>query len=430
MIPFRKRLARNVVIELSADGEVAGVSHSAALVTGWKKGDLVSERIMKALEEGLQEIVVEGSHGGEVKLRGYAATDGSGWMLSSAVGSSLDPRLASPVDVQTEADLAYRAFFEQAPIGIVHLSSDGTVTFENHALRRIFGEDPASAWIGRSVFSIEETGRFVRPLIERMLTEGIPFDARESSSTGRGADDPMWLRVAGTPIRDMDGLVSGGVLTVQDVTDLKRAEAVLERDRLRAEADSRMKTELIATLSHELRTPVATIRGYGQLMEEEVAGEEPSEDRLKEFATAVRERASDLECLVGDLIEFTHLEAGLLQLQLASTEVDHLIEEVVSETTKRFDNPVDVLVDVEGGASCRADRTRLKTVLMRILHNALKFTPEGTVNVRVRQDLESVRIEIADSGIGMSADYLARIFDPFSQAEPVLNRRFESFPNT
>ncbi|MBT8400232.1 MAG: HAMP domain-containing histidine kinase, partial [Rhodothermia bacterium] len=292
-------------------------------------------------------------------------------------------------------------------------------------LRMIFGEDAVSAWIGRSIYTLDAIGPYLKPLIERMLSEGQPFEARESCYAPRPESPNMWVRVSGTSIRNMDGQVAGGVITVQNVTDVKRAEAVLERERDRADADSRMKTELIATLSHELRTPVGTIRGYAEMLDDHITTHGFSDNQLIEFVAAVRERASDLERLVSDLIEFAHLETGLISIQRQELRLDEVVRDVVDNCVSQFENPVDVDTDLSSGVYCIADGERLKAVLVRVIHNALKFTAEGRVTIRTDRVDDCGRIQIQDTGIGIDPEYVASIFDPFAQADPVLNRRFE-----
>ncbi len=424
MIPSRQRRSLSTLVGVDPDGEVTQVTPDAIRTIGWNVGDLVSQRIIDELSSGSHAVFIEGTGAQEIGMQVYVATDGSGWLLTHDGTTQAEPR-PGHADLGSETDLAYRAFFEQAPIGIAHLDTAGRVTFENHALRMIFGEDAESAWIGRSVYSIDAIGPYLKPLIERMLAEGQPFEARESCYAPRPESPNMWMRVSGTSIRDMDGRVAGGVITIYDVTDVKRAEAVLERERSRADADSRMKTELIATLSHELRTPVGTIRGYSEMLEDLISARGMADDQIAEFVGAIRERACDLERLVSDLIEFAHLETGLLSMQLHELRIDELVEDVVRSTVSAFENPVEVVTDLKASVSCVADPDRLKTVLSRVIQNALKFTAEGCVTIRTGLANGRVYIRIEDTGIGMDPEYVSRIFDPFGQADPVLNRRFE-----
>ena len=422
MIPSRQNLLVRALIEIDEDGQIVQATPEASALLGWKRGDLVSQRIFDNLTAGKSFVEVNGGSGDRIALKAYAFTGRAGWLmvpLPGHVSPGPDPSQLFP-----KGELTYRAFFEQAPIGIVHLDPGGRVTFENHVLRQMFGERPDDAWIGRSIFSVDEIDGFLLPLIGRMLVEGKSFDACESEYSGT-TGIRSWMRVSGTAIRNHDGEVAGGVMTLQDITDLKKAKAVMEKARSDAEAASRMKTDLIATLSHELRTPVGTIRGYADMLSEELSEDDESVTRATEFAGVIRERAHDLEGLVSDLVQFAHLETGLIVPHLKQISLGDVIGEVIVRVSAANTTSVEVRVSMDESARCIADPALLGSVLKRIIDNALKFTLEGHVDVTTSACGSTARIEVADSGIGMDEHYLGRIFDPVTPEESALNRRFE-----
>ncbi|MDX1740551.1 MAG: HAMP domain-containing sensor histidine kinase, partial [Rhodothermales bacterium] len=218
----------------------------------------------------------------------------------------------------------------------------------------------------------------------------------------------------------------GGVLTIQDVTEARKAEEISKRGRAEAEAASRMKSALIATISHELRTPAGTIHGYATMLEQELreVGEEALGSKVPlEFADAIRTRAADLVRLVGDLTELSQLETGKVALQSTEVDVTELLKECIDDIADSSSVPVNV-------SSCEnvvavADRVRLRHVFDHIVGNALKFTEEGQVEVRCSVTGGRVRIVVADTGVGIDSATLDQVFEAFHQEDDPMTRRFE-----
>jgi signal transduction histidine kinase len=188
-----------------------------------------------------------------------------------------------------------------------------------------------------------------------------------------------------------------------------------------------MKSALIATISHELRTPAGTIHGYASMLEQELrerGADGQGSDVLLEFAEAVRTRAADLVRLVGDLTELSQLETGKVALQQEKIDVSEMLAACVRDFGD-VPNAVPVVVDASTGLFARADRIRARHAFDRVLDNALKFTPEGRVDVRCARSGDRVLVEIVDTGVGIDPDHLDQVIDPFSQEDDPLTRRFE-----
>ena len=362
------------------------------------------------------------SSSGSVQFSVYDLAPAGGWLLVSRHPSD-DPPGESPPGAE---EMAYRAFFEQAPVGIVHLDSDGHVTFENHALRQIVGENPDDAWLGRHVMQIGLLQPLVDPLINGVLSSGTAFDGAEVD-LDRADGTVRHLKVVGSPIRDYDGAVAGGVLTVQDTTEARRAEELSRRARTAAEAASRMKSALIATISHELRTPAGTIHGYASMLEQELQelGAETLGSTVPlEFAEAVRTRAADLVRLVGDLTELSQLETGTVALQPEKIDVGPMLTQCVADLGEDSEH-VPVHLSVCEGMHVWADRMRVRHAFDRVIGNAVKFTPHGRVDIRCSPMGGTVHIQIADTGVGIDPDRLDQVFEAFSQEDDPMTRRFE-----
>ncbi len=208
-----------------------------------------------------------------------------------------------------------------------------------------------------------------------------------------------------------------------------RAEAERQREiaqRAREEADgaSEAKSQFLANTSHELRTPLNAILGYTELLEEEAL----AENRESEAGDLQKIRASarHLLGLINDILDLSKIEAGKLELLLEDVAVAPAVDEVagtVRPLVERSGNRLVLLVPADAG-TLRADGARLRQVLLNLLANAAKFTKGGVVSLEVVREPGVIRFRVHDTGIGMTADQLGRLFQPFTQADVSTTRQF------
>jgi signal transduction histidine kinase len=206
--------------------------------------------------------------------------------------------------------------------------------------------------------------------------------------------------------------------------EAKRAAEALLRAKEEAEAADRAKTEFLATMSHELRTPLNTIWGYTQLFLSEALGALTS-DQL-EVLRRVDKNAKELLDLISAVLDVSRLEAGRLPVDLREVRVAELLQEVEAETQEiREQTSVASVWKVQKGLPplC-TDPGKLKVVIKNLIGNAVKFTEKGSITVDVHSYSSGIEIDVIDTGVGISADELAVIFEPFRQLESAKTRRF------
>jgi PAS domain S-box-containing protein len=226
-----------------------------------------------------------------------------------------------------------------------------------------------------------------------------------------GAD--RWLLGAASPQRDSDGRTAWFGY-IADVTDLRELEAA-SRDKAAAEAASRAKTEFLSRMSHELRTPLNAVLGFSQLLE--LSPTPPLADAHRRPVQLIREAGEHLLTMIGDLLDLTRIESGHLRLQIDSVALAPLADECVAlMQAQAASAQVSVGCSPCAGLLVQADRTRLKQVLLNLLSNGVKYNRVGgAVTLRARSDGGRAVIEVSDTGVGIAAEHLARVFEPFQR---------------
>ena len=218
------------------------------------------------------------------------------------------------------------------------------------------------------------------------------------------------------------------VLAMEDVTDRRRAEAEVAKARDAAEAANRTKSLFLANMSHELRTPLNAIVGYSEMLQEEAV-----ERQLQDFSADLEKISTSgrhLLGLINDILDLSKIEAGKMELSLESFDIATLVGEVASTIgiqAAKNGNSLEVLHAPDVGVM-RGDLSKVRQGLFNLVSNAAKFTHEGQIKVvaerRSMDGSEWIQFRVSDTGIGLSADQIVRLFQPFTQADASTTRRF------
>jgi two-component system sensor histidine kinase/response regulator len=235
------------------------------------------------------------------------------------------------------------------------------------------------------------------------------------------------VSVTRTPIVDVTGRVVGVASVGRDITEQKQAQALLAAAHAEAVAASETKSRFLANMSHEIRTPMNGVLGMNELL----LGTDLSAEQ-REYAEQVARSGEDMMRIIDDILDVSKIEAGQLELDVNEFDVHDTIERAcVAPRLEARAKGLALEIEIADGVPQRAlgDDRRLRQVLRNLAANAVKFTALGIVTVRATSvgqpsGAARLRVEVADTGIGIEPAALDRMFEPFTQADASTTRRF------
>ena len=299
--------------------------------------------------------------------------------------------------------------------------SAGRLTFTSIAIENVLGH--AAKTFSAERFIDAFFGLHAPDIAAKLQAKAVVADAMLSMSVD-GAEK-HW-QISAKPVFDADGRFSGYRGVSRDMTVQRQHENQTARARDEAQRANEAKSQFLGVISHELRTPINAIVGFSEVLSAS-QGENLSLVARREYLGTIMESAKHLQGLINDILEATRMERGTLSLDEQPNDAAELVEIAVKivrdqATTARISLVARVIEDVV----LTGDLTRLKQVILNVLTNAIKFSPEGgIVQVDMNRDRESqLIISVRDAGIGISAQDAERVFEPFVQVENGSNRRF------
>lgn len=306
--------------------------------------------------------------------------------------------------------------------GIVLFDAEGRLVASNAKLREMLGLEENALVPGthmhEMVDALQARGEYGEGEEALRVAEAIKTRPRFAPIRSlRPRPDGSILEVVSDPTPE-----GGWVVTYTDVTEDRKIRTELEAAREAAEAASRAKSRFLATMSHELRTPLNAVIGFSEVLR----GRTTPEQTL-EFATAIQEAGRHLLSLIDDILDITRAESGQAPLTLEEVPLAPLMEGAA-----RMIGPailaghLQLVQDIPPGLpALRADARRLRQILLNLLSNATKFTEAGgRITLRARHSEAGVEIEVQDTGIGIAPQDIERAFEPFTQLDNALSRRF------
>jgi two-component system, chemotaxis family, CheB/CheR fusion protein len=324
-----------------------------------------------------------------------------------------------------------RALLDSTAEGIYGLDSEGRCTFCNRACLEMLGYDRAEQLIGKDMHAlVHHSCQAGKPLVKEdcLIYHAIRSGEKvnvDSDFFWRADDTCFPVEFWSHPI-ERDGRITGAVVTFVDTTQRRQHREELQLANEAANAANRAKSQFLANMSHELRTPMAVVMGFADILLEE-----SDDPRVLERVSVIRRNGEYLLKLMNDILDLSRVEVGALKLEKNNCDLRDLLldlRDMMQVRAAEVGRPIHFHFPPFLPNSITTDRARVRQVLVNLIGNAIKFSPNGRVDVTVDMsqlgDQPAIRFIVADNGIGMSEIQKQCIFQPFSQANETVAKAF------
>ena len=456
---FLSRTGRFAAAHLASAANFAGLVTYSAWLTGGLTSWLIPWMVAVPLEAALatdRRIVAWSAAAAGVGLAVLAALEvygiappplslGLSPMLLALVGALTATTYAAALAIMVQlvqrrsegavraGEERYRLLAENANDLITRHDEKGRIVFASLAAQQLLGE-PAQKILGEGLFErvhIADRPAYLTAL-SRSQANGEPIAVEFRLRRGNPGENARYIFVEMRcrPMQPAEGetLDRPGIVAVtRDISDRKAQEAELTRARDEAESASRAKSQFLANMSHELRTPLNAVIGFSEILNRELFGA-LGEARYRDYARLIHESGEHLLNVVNDILDMSKIEAGKFNIVKEPFEVASLIRsccDIMRHTAER--RGLTLIADVPPGIpELPADKRACKQMLLNVISNAIKFTKEGGfVRVTARAIRGNVELVVTDNGIGISAEDLPKLGNPFVQANNSYDRSYE-----
>ena len=329
-----------------------------------------------------------------------------------------------------ESETRYKDLFENADDPMYTIDTKGYFQTINNAGQMVLGgtkDDIIGSHISRWLTPeslVVANERIRRHALNTALEEPAVYELICMNGEHR------WVEIRTRAIKDGDR-ITGIHGIARDITEKKRMEQKLKdyHEKLKKsyeeliEAD-RIKTEFVSNITHELLTPLTSIKGFAELLYDGTTGK--NDDEHKKSLEIILRNSERLTRLIKDLLDIAHLEKNQFGLQFGLISMNDIVSKTAQDMQPQAkDKQIDILLDTKPLPQIWGDEERLTQVITNLLANAIKFTPQkGTITITTAESVNEVKISIIDTGIGIPSDKLPRIFDRFYQIDGSTSRKY------
>lgn len=365
---------------------------------------LISYRIALSLTRPLEEItkvakrIKNMDYHGRVNVTKQDEIGELGHAIN-AMADSLDIQMARIREDETQLE----SVLDNMINGVVMIEESGKIVLMSRRAEILLGFS-ADELVGRHFAEAKQQYE-----LSQMIQEGLTVREHIRDEITFYFPEERLLELNIVPIYHQAGVEFGGVLLVlQDVTAIRRLE--------------RMRSEFVANVSHELKTPIAAVKGFAETL---LGGVVKDEETTRSFLQIIFDESDRLNRLIGDILELSKIESRRVPLYFSPVEVDTFVAKTITlMETEANRKSIHLDINVEGGLYVEADEDRLRQILMNLLANGINYTPEGgKVTLTVEGiDEDHIRILITDTGIGIPKKDLPRIFERFYRVDKARSR--------
>ena len=319
-----------------------------------------------------------------------------------------------------EAEQRFRGMFENSVSGIYQIAPEGRFISANPAMAEILGYRSAGEMMDnmKDIASI-----YINPEDRKAFVDKLLFEGRVSgveTEVMRKDGQKIWIMENARVVRNERGSVEYFEGSIWDVTERKEAEAAMSNARLQAEISSRTRMEFLANMSHELRTPLNAVIGFSEIIKDEVMGP-LGVPVYKEYAQDIYDSGNYLLKVISEILEVSKIETGNRELAVTNFKLAKALKSCMIIMATRIEQAkVEVHMDISDDLpELMAEELGIKQVMLNLIGNAIKFTPEGgRVDVAAKvQENGELYIDIKDTGIGMTKEEIKKAMQPFGKVD-------------
>lgn len=286
--------------------------------------------------------------------------------------------------------------------GLVLIDEKGYVHLVNRKFISMFGKTPKD-YIGYLYYDVLDNEKIHQTVQETFLYEK---NVKESITQNKETEK-NYLEIVGAPIFNEKNILKGAVLVLYDITELKNLEL--------------MRKDFVANVSHELKTPITSIKGFAETLLDGAMDEEKSKGKFLEI---IYQESNRLQLLIEDLLTLSRLERDGFHLVKSTVDIPMLLDEIVPMMRHQAEkHHIYFKVKMDEGLTVQADSEKLKQVIINLLNNAISYTPlNGEISLIVEETNDFVRMQVKDTGIGIDMETLPRIFERFYRVDKARSR--------
>ena len=328
-----------------------------------------------------------------------------------------------------ETEQFFRSVLELAPDGLMVVDEKGVIRLANEQCEKLFGYTREEL-IGQKVeMLVPDNIRARHPALRESfhrapVVRGMGTNRELLGLQKDGSLFPLEIGLSPLPARQ--GESAQVAVSIRNITERREQEKALKEAKASAEEATEMKSMFLANMSHEIRTPMNAIIGLSHL-----ALKTQLSAKQHDYISKVHNAGTSLLAIINDILDFSKIEAGKLDIETTDFQIDEVISSVTMITAqKAHEKGLEFLADVASSLpeQLRGDPLRLGQILTNLVNNAVKFTEQGEIRLKIElleQTGEKVQLKfsVRDTGIGMTPEQAAKLFQPFSQADMSTTRK-------